>query len=253
MLDERKRTPEGKLISKYTLHFETLRAQAPELFLDNYPRTVQRYRMPCIVDRKDVMKWRERTFKDKEGVERKLHPMPFPPIPDPLTADPNHKDVKYWFGVTEEAVERQLYFPVLKPNRSANAHLFPYIPACGKTDTLNTMDHPLSKYQRWLNDPSLRFEQHTGEKKKKVKLLTRRERYLQDTQLRYIRIPADSQRKKVRGHPLKLVPLDDLKIILKTAREQGYLFEKEPCSRRCYIEEITTARGQGFLEGLIKP
>ena len=149
-------------------NIKALRAQAPELFVEGYPRLVQAPFQPQIIPRDHVVEWRDKTFVD-DGKEHKFQVMPFPPLPNPLTVDPHDERVKYWFVPSEQAIRHDCYYLCVKRNTSlSNADSYPLLPACCKRDVLSD---PTSLYHQWVNGTfvQLKLDSVSSERKKDQK------------------------------------------------------------------------------------
>jgi hypothetical protein len=114
---------------------QDLKKVAPDLFVTNFFRYVQRKVLPCLVAPKDVKAWRQFTFIDKEGKETCRQLLPFPPIPDvdPLTIEPDDCRVKYWFGSCNNTYP----YVGLIINELCNKDVYPYIPKCKRFNTVD--------------------------------------------------------------------------------------------------------------------
>lgn len=118
-----------------TTNLKVLRASAPELFVNGYSRRIQRPYQPILLQRNEVKAWREQTFTDAKGNVHHCQAMPFPPLPNPLTVDPDNTRVQFWFG----ASNNRYPYPGIKHNLLLpNREQYPFLPYCGIKDQLST-------------------------------------------------------------------------------------------------------------------
>lgn len=118
-----------------------LRRRAPEIFVSGYARACQCGKQPFLIKKDEVDDWRAyRTGTSKGAKDRQV--MPYPPLEpnedgnydDPLTVDSFDERVQYWFVCPDNKNP----YPALKnSDLLSNKDKYPYVPCCGKQDSLS--------------------------------------------------------------------------------------------------------------------